>query len=109
VPASSPPPRLDVLRVTGEGPAYDLPYLARPGSGPAVLFVHAAVQIAGIRAVLLHAMSDDGKRFYARAGFHECPVDPTMMMRLAPASNPLTAAADITPRAVGDMLQHTRS
>jgi pimeloyl-ACP methyl ester carboxylesterase len=40
VPASSPPPRLDVLRVTREGRAYDLPYLARPGCGPAVLFVH---------------------------------------------------------------------
>ena len=40
----------------------------------------AAAQIAGIRAVLLHAMSDDAKRFYARAGFHECPVDPMMMM-----------------------------
>ena len=39
----------------------------------------AAAQIAGIRAVLLHAMSDDAKR-YARAGFHECPVDPMMMM-----------------------------
>ena len=40
----------------------------------------AAAQIAGIRAVLLHAMSDDAKRFYARAGFYECPVDPMMMM-----------------------------
>jgi hypothetical protein len=41
-----------------------------------------AAQIAGIRAVLLHAMSDDTKRFYARAGFHECPVDPMMMMMI---------------------------
>ena len=31
-------------------------------------------------AVLLHAMSDDARRFYSRAGFHECPVDPMMMM-----------------------------
>jgi hypothetical protein len=30
--------------------------------------------------VLLHAMSDDAKRFYTRAGFYECPVDPMMMM-----------------------------
>ena len=42
----------------------------------------AAAQIAGIRAVLLHAMSDDAKRFYLRAGFHECPVDPMMMMMM---------------------------
>jgi GNAT superfamily N-acetyltransferase len=40
----------------------------------------AAAHIAGIRAVLLHAMSDDAKRFYTRAGFHECPVDPMMML-----------------------------
>ena len=42
----------------------------------------AAAQIAGIRAMLLHAMSDDAKRFYVRAGFHECPVDPVMMMMI---------------------------
>jgi hypothetical protein len=32
--------------------------------------------------MLLHAMSDDAKRLYARAGFHECPVDPMMMMMI---------------------------
>ena len=42
----------------------------------------AAAQIAGIRAVQLHAMSDEAKRFCARAGFHECPVDPMMMMMM---------------------------
>ena len=46
----------------------------------ALLRTIAAAQIAGIRAVLLHAMSDHAKRFYARAGFHESPVDPMMMM-----------------------------
>jgi hypothetical protein len=30
--------------------------------------------------MLLHAMSDDAKHFYTRAGFHECPIDPMMMM-----------------------------
>jgi len=35
---------------------------------------------AGIRAVLLHAMTADAKRFYQRAGFQESPVDPTAMM-----------------------------
>jgi ribosomal protein S18 acetylase RimI-like enzyme len=46
----------------------------------ALLRTLAAAQIAGFRAVLLHAMSDDAKRFYTRAGFYECPVDPMMMM-----------------------------
>lgn len=46
----------------------------------ALLRTVSAAQIAGIRAVLLHAMSDDAKRFYSRSGFRECPVDPMMMM-----------------------------
>ena len=46
----------------------------------ALLRTITAAQIAGIRAVLLHAMSDDAKRFYARAGFLECPGDPMIMM-----------------------------
>jgi hypothetical protein len=61
----------------------------------------AAAQIAGVRAVLLHAMSDDAKRFHARAGFHECPVDPMMVMitlaevekNLSPPSASCTAVA----------------
>lgn len=43
-----------------------------------------ASQIAGIRAVLLHAISEDAKRFYEKFGFYECPVDPlTMMITIA--------------------------
>ena len=43
-----------------------------------------AADIAGIRAVLLHAVSDDAKRFYLHHGFAESPVDPmTMMIALA--------------------------
>lgn len=46
----------------------------------ALLRTLAAAEIAGIRAVLLRAMSEDAKRFYERFGFYECPVDPMMMM-----------------------------
>jgi GNAT superfamily N-acetyltransferase len=46
----------------------------------ALLRTIAAAQIAGIRAVLLHAMSDAAKRFYVRAGFHEFRVAPMIMM-----------------------------
>jgi GNAT superfamily N-acetyltransferase len=43
-----------------------------------------AASIAGIRAVLLHAISDEAKRFYEKAGFSPSPVDPmTMMILLA--------------------------
>ena len=40
----------------------------------------APASIAGIRAVLLHAISDDAKRFYEKAGFSASPVDPMTMM-----------------------------
>ena len=41
-------------------------------------------EAVGIRAVLLHAMSDEAKRFYLHHGFAESPVDPmTMMVLLA--------------------------
>jgi GNAT superfamily N-acetyltransferase len=39
-----------------------------------------ASEIAGIRGVLLHALSDAAKRFYQKAGFKECPVNPMTMM-----------------------------
>jgi len=43
-----------------------------------------AASIAGIRVVLLHAISDEAKRFYEKAGFSASPVDPmTMMITLA--------------------------
>jgi GNAT superfamily N-acetyltransferase len=39
---------------------------------------------AGIRAVLLHAMTAEAKTFYRRAGFQESPLDPmTMMITIA--------------------------
>jgi len=41
----------------------------------ALLRTIAAAQIAGIRAILLHAMSEDAKRFYARAGVPWFPGD----------------------------------
>jgi GNAT superfamily N-acetyltransferase len=50
-----------------------------------------ASQIAGIRAVLLHATSEDAKRFYEKAGFYACPVDPmTMMITLAEVEQTLS-------------------
>jgi pimeloyl-ACP methyl ester carboxylesterase len=40
VPLLAPQPRLGIVRVTSRGRTYELPYLSRPGSGPALLFVH---------------------------------------------------------------------
>jgi GNAT superfamily N-acetyltransferase len=50
----------------------------------ALLRTVQAASIAGIRAILLHAISDDARRFYERAGFVSSPVDRlTMMVTLA--------------------------
>ncbi len=49
----------------------------------ALLRTLQASEIAGIRAVLLHAVSESSKRFYLHHGFAESPIDPmTMMMSL---------------------------
>jgi len=50
----------------------------------ALLRTLSAADIAGIRAILLHAVNEDAKRFYLHHGFAESPVDPmTMMITLA--------------------------
>ena len=40
IPAHAQPPRLGTVRVTRGARSYDLPYLARPGAGASLLFVH---------------------------------------------------------------------
>jgi GNAT superfamily N-acetyltransferase len=39
-----------------------------------------AAEIGGIRAILVHAISEDAKRFYERYGFASSPVDPMTLM-----------------------------
>jgi GNAT superfamily N-acetyltransferase len=52
----------------------------------AVLRTMQAAEIAGIRALLVHAISDAAKRFYEVYGFIVSPIDPmTVMITLAEA------------------------
>lgn len=52
----------------------------------AVLRVRQAARIVGIRAILVHALSEDAARFYRKAGFRPSPLDPmTLMITLADA------------------------
>ncbi|MGD9538496.1 MAG: GNAT family N-acetyltransferase [Alphaproteobacteria bacterium] len=46
----------------------------------ALLRTMQAAEIAGIRAMLVHASSDDAKRFYERCGFQPAPLDPMTLM-----------------------------
>jgi GNAT superfamily N-acetyltransferase len=57
----------------------------------AILRTMQAAEIAGMRAILVHAISEDAKRFYERCGFRPSPVDPmTLMITLRDAQEPLT-------------------
>ena|ERR1700686_4772459 len=50
----------------------------------ALLRTLQASEVAGIRAVVLHAVSESAKRFYLAHGFAESPLDPmTMMVTIA--------------------------
>ena len=46
----------------------------------AILRTLQAAEIGGIRAILVHAVSEDAKRFYERCGFSASPVDPMALM-----------------------------
>lgn len=46
----------------------------------AILRTMQAADIAGIRAMLVHAISDEAKRFYERCGFQPSPIDPMTLM-----------------------------
>ncbi len=52
----------------------------------AVLRTVQAADIAGIRAILVHAISERAKRFYEKWGFTSSPVEPmTLMITVAEA------------------------
>lgn len=52
----------------------------------AILRTTQAADIAGIRAILIHALSQDAKTFYERCGFYASAVDPmTLMLTLQEA------------------------
>jgi ribosomal protein S18 acetylase RimI-like enzyme len=46
----------------------------------AVLRTVQAAEIAGIRAILVHAISENAKRFYEKSGFIASPIDPMTLM-----------------------------
>jgi GNAT superfamily N-acetyltransferase len=58
----------------------------------ALLRTLQASEIVGIRAVLLHAISEDAKRFYLRHGFAESPPNSmTLMIKLSDVERALAA------------------
>jgi len=48
----------------------------------AILRTLAAADIAGVRALLVHAISPDAKAFYRARGFIECPGNPMTLLLL---------------------------
>lgn len=56
----------------------------------AILRTLHAAEIGGIRAILVHAISEEAKRFYERYGFSASPVDPmTLIIVVADARKAL--------------------
>jgi GNAT superfamily N-acetyltransferase len=56
----------------------------------AILRILQAAELGGIRAILVHAISAEAKRFYERHGFVESPTDPmTLMITMADAKRAL--------------------
>ena len=61
----------------------------------AVLRTLHAADIAGITAMLAHALSQDAKRFYERCGFQPSPLDPmTLMITIRDARRALVGEND---------------
>jgi predicted N-acetyltransferase YhbS len=57
----------------------------RRGLGSALLKdafmrIICAAEIAGLRAVLVHALDDEAKAFYKRFGFRDCPTGERQLM-----------------------------
>ena len=46
----------------------------------AILRTSQAARIVGIRAILVHALSDEARQFYERSGFRASPIDLMMLM-----------------------------
>jgi GNAT superfamily N-acetyltransferase len=46
----------------------------------AALRVAHAAEAIGIRGIVVHALSEDAKRFYANAGFDSCPAEPMTLV-----------------------------
>lgn len=46
----------------------------------AVLRAEGAAGLVGVRAVLVHAISEEAKAFYLKTGFQESPLDPMTLM-----------------------------
>jgi GNAT superfamily N-acetyltransferase len=46
----------------------------------AILRTVQAAGIVGIRAIIVHAISEEAKRFYERSGFSVSPIDPMALM-----------------------------
>lgn len=66
--------------------------LGRDLARDAILRVLGAADIIGLRAILVHAISDEARSFYERCGFSPSPIDPmTLMMTVAAARKMLAS------------------
>ncbi len=75
--------------------AYQRRGLGRALLRDAVLRTMQAADIAGIRAMLVHAISEDARGFYERCGFRPSPLDPiTLIITMRDARQALVGESD---------------
>src|SRR3546814_17446213 len=76
---SDPVPMMVVVRLAVDR-TRQVSRLGRALLRDAVLRTLQAADIAGIRAILVHAVSEDARHFYERCGFQPSPLDPMTLM-----------------------------
>src|SRR5262249_36759342 len=74
----------------------------------AVLRIVGAAEIVGVRAILVHAMSDDAKRFYERFGFRASPVEPMTLMMTVEEVKRMVGECSSTPPPRGRHVSYPR-
>jgi GNAT superfamily N-acetyltransferase len=64
----------------------------------AVLRVLGAAEIIGVRAILVHAISEEAKAFYLRSGFQASAIEPmTLMITVEEARKAVAPSVQETP------------
>ena len=64
----------------------------------AVLRTLQAAELVGVRAILVHAISEDAKRFYERCGLKPSGIEPmTLMITVSDATHSLATSAATRP------------
>ena len=73
--------RNGLLKIRDLKPATAMSFVITCGLWPSMpLRTLKVSQIVGVKALLVHAISEEARRFYRHFGFQESPIDPMTLM-----------------------------